>query len=47
VGSTRQTINATLREFEREGWIGHEGRHLVLLRPESLQHVAGSKARVR
>jgi len=45
VGSTRQTINATLREFEREGWIGHEGRHLVLFQPESLRRITGTSAR--
>jgi CRP-like cAMP-binding protein len=45
VGSTRQTINAALREFEREGWIGHQGRHLVLLRPESLRSTSGTAAR--
>jgi len=45
VGSTRQTVNATLREFEREGWIAREGRHLLLLRTESLRRVAGTADR--
>ena len=41
VGSTRQTINSNLREFEREGWVGYKGRRLVLLRAEALREVAG------
>jgi CRP-like cAMP-binding protein len=45
VGSTRQTINATLREFEREGWLGREGRRLVLLEPEPLRRIAETPAR--
>jgi len=41
VGSTRQTINSNLREFEREGWVGYKGRRLVLLRAEALREIAG------
>jgi CRP-like cAMP-binding protein len=40
VGTTRQTINANLREFEREGWIGYGGRRIVILRPDALKCLA-------
>jgi CRP-like cAMP-binding protein len=39
VGSTRQTINSSLREFEREGWIGYGGRRIAILRPEVLRRL--------
>jgi CRP-like cAMP-binding protein len=42
VGSVRQTVNETLRQFEHAGWIRHAGRHLVLLKRDELQRVAES-----
>ena len=42
VGSVRQTVNESLREFEQKGWIGQDGRHLVLLKRDELQGVAES-----
>ncbi|MDH3212495.1 MAG: Crp/Fnr family transcriptional regulator [Myxococcales bacterium] len=42
VGSTRQTVNATLRELETEGLIGRRQRRIVLRRPEALRLVAVS-----
>jgi CRP/FNR family cyclic AMP-dependent transcriptional regulator len=40
VGSTRQTVNATLRELQTEGLIGRWQRRVVLLRPEELRRVS-------
>jgi CRP/FNR family cyclic AMP-dependent transcriptional regulator len=37
VGSTRQTVNASLRELEAEGLIGRKGARLVVLRPDALR----------
>jgi CRP-like cAMP-binding protein len=37
VGATRQTVNASLREFERAGLIRREGRRFVLLGVNALQ----------
>jgi CRP-like cAMP-binding protein len=42
VGSTRQTVNATLRELETEGLIGRQQRRVVLQRPEELRRVSVS-----
>lgn len=40
VGSTRQTVNATLKELVEQGLLGHAGRHLVVLKPDELQRAA-------
>jgi CRP-like cAMP-binding protein len=40
VGSTRQTVNASLRELEAEGLIGRKGARLLVLRPEALRRAA-------
>lgn len=40
VGSVRQTVNESLRHFEHSGWIGREGRRLVIRQREELERVA-------
>jgi len=40
VGSTRQTVNASLRELEAEGLIGRRGARLLLLQTEGLRRAA-------
>lgn len=40
VGSTRQTVNASLRELEAEGLVGRKGTRLVVLRPDALRRAA-------
>ncbi len=42
VGTTRQTVNANLRELEKAGVIGRMGRRLVLLKSDELRTVAES-----
>ena len=42
VGSTRQTVNATLRDLETEGLIARRQRRIVLQRPEDLRLVSVS-----
>jgi CRP/FNR family cyclic AMP-dependent transcriptional regulator len=38
---TRQSVNATLRGFEKRGWISANGRDLTVRQPEMLAHFAG------
>jgi CRP-like cAMP-binding protein len=38
VGASRQAVNGSLRELEREGAVRREGRRLVLLRLDTLRH---------
>jgi CRP-like cAMP-binding protein len=40
VGSTRQTVNASLKDLTDHGLIGHAGRQLLILKPEELQRSA-------
>jgi CRP/FNR family cyclic AMP-dependent transcriptional regulator len=40
VGASRQAVNASLREFERDGVIGREGRRRVLLDVDALRRSA-------
>jgi len=40
VGSTRQSVNVSLREFESEGLIGRKKRCFVLLKPDALRAAA-------
>ena len=40
VGSTRQTVNASIGELESEGLILREGRRLVIVKPAELARVA-------
>jgi CRP/FNR family cyclic AMP-dependent transcriptional regulator len=40
VGSVRQTVNESLRQFEQKGWIGQDGRHFVLYKLEELRQAA-------
>lgn len=42
VGSARQSVNETLRQFEQAGWIGRAGRHMVLLKRDELERVVKS-----
>lgn len=41
VGATRQSVNQVLREFERRGFIKHDGRLIVIVRREELERLAG------
>lgn len=38
IGSTRQTVNTSLRELRRAGLVHKRGPHLVLLKPGELNH---------
>ena len=40
VGSTRQSVNVSLRELESEGLIGRKKRCFILLKPEALRAAA-------
>lgn len=44
VGSTRQTVNASLGELEREGLVEREGHKLAVLKPAGLARVAGIRS---
>ncbi len=44
VGSTRQTVNASLRELEAEGLVGRRGPRIVLLRPDALRRAVATRA---
>jgi CRP-like cAMP-binding protein len=44
VGSTRQTVNESLRSLEEAGLIARQSRHLVIVKPEELQ--LATRARV-
>lgn len=46
VGSTRQTVNSVLREFEGQGITGRRGRRIALLRVDELERVARAPAGV-
>jgi len=45
VGATRETVNKTLSEFTRRGWIRVDGRSVILLQPARLARRAGLPAR--
>ena len=40
VGTTRQTVNANLRELEKAGIIGRRGRRLAVLQNDALRRIA-------
>jgi CRP-like cAMP-binding protein len=40
VGSTRQTVNSSLKDLTDHGLLGHQGRHLLILKPEELRRAA-------
>jgi len=40
VGSTRQSVNATLGELNEKGLVGREGRQVVILKPAELRQEA-------
>ncbi|TCS38012.1 CRP-like cAMP-binding protein [Paucimonas lemoignei] len=42
-GTSRQTVNRLLGEFNRAGWLEFDGRKLVLLRPQALADFANSE----
>lgn len=42
IGSTRQTVNATLRELEARGLVGRDGRRLALLDMEALEGISAA-----
>lgn len=41
VGGSRQSVNQVLNSFERLGYVGLDGRRIVIKRPELLQRRAG------
>jgi CRP/FNR family cyclic AMP-dependent transcriptional regulator len=41
VGGSRQSINQILRTFEALGYLGLDGRRMLVLRPDMLRHRAG------
>lgn len=45
VGASRQTVNASLGEFERAGLIGRDGRRFVLLDAQALRRLGTQPAR--
>ena len=42
-GSTRQSVNAALRGFERRGWIETHGRAVTVKQPDALGRFAGTE----
>lgn len=46
VGSCRQTVTEVLRDFERFGFIAHEGRQIILSNPQSLSNFARGDERI-
>jgi len=42
-GSTRQSVNAALRGFERRGWIEMRDRAVIVKQPDSLSRFAGAE----
>ena len=40
VGSTRQTVNANLRDLETEGITGRRGRRIAILQPQALEAIS-------
>ena len=43
-GSTRQSVNAALRGFERRGWIEMRDRAVIVIQPDALSQFAGREA---
>ena len=43
-GSTRQSVNAALRGFERRGWIEMRDRAVIVKQPDALSRFAGPEA---
>jgi CRP-like cAMP-binding protein len=40
IGTLRQTVNPSLREFKRKGWIGHENRRFAVYNAKELGRIA-------
>ena len=47
VGSTRQSVNAALRAFERRGWIELHDRAVTVKQPDALSRFAGTEVPAR
>ena len=47
VGSTRQSVNAALRGFERRGWIEMHDRAIAVKQPTALSRFAGTELSAR
>jgi CRP/FNR family transcriptional regulator, cyclic AMP receptor protein len=47
VGSTRQSVNAALRGFERRGWIEMHDRAITINQPAALSRFAGTEVSAR
>jgi CRP/FNR family transcriptional regulator, cyclic AMP receptor protein len=47
VGSTRQSVNASLRGFERRGWIEMHDRAIIVKQPTALSRFAGTEVSAR
>ena len=47
VGSTRQSVNAALRGFERRGWIEMHDRAITVKQPTALSRFAGTELSAR
>lgn len=46
VGSCRQTVTEVLRDFERLGFISHEGRQILISNPQGLSNFARADERM-
>jgi CRP/FNR family transcriptional regulator, cyclic AMP receptor protein len=46
-GSTRQSVNAALRGFERRGWIETHDRAFTVKQPDALSRFAGTEVSAR
>ena len=44
VGSTRQTVNASLRDLEEDGLIQRDGRRLIVVKPQELARQAPDRS---
>jgi CRP/FNR family cyclic AMP-dependent transcriptional regulator len=40
VGATRQSVNQALRDFEKRKFIKHDGRAIIIVRPDELRRLA-------
>lgn len=41
VGGSRPSVNQLLQRFRRLGWLGTEGRHIVIVQPDRLRRLIG------
>jgi hypothetical protein len=40
IGTTRESINKSLREFRHKGWIKVEGGHITIVDPDALRELS-------